>query len=92
MTSKTIYDCGEQLNIAEAASLYAGLQDSLKLTSHVELKAADVAKADTAGLQLLVAFSRELAQTGGGLTWSEPSQALIETAALLGLDSELGLA
>ncbi len=91
MTSKTTFSCGEHLDIAEAASLYAGLQKSLKASSNIELIADSVTKADTAGLQLLLALSRDVAQTGGGLIWSNPSQILIETATLLGLDRELGL-
>ncbi len=92
MTSKTTFSCGESLDITEAAGMYTRLQRSLTKSSHIELKADAVVKADTAGLQLFVALAREVAKTGGGLTWKKPSQALLESAALLGLDRELGLA
>lgn len=91
MASKTTFSCGEQLDITAAAALYARLQKSLQKSANIELKAESVTKADTAGLQLFVALAREVAKTGGSLTWKKPSQALIETAALLGLDGELGL-
>lgn len=91
MASKTTFTCGEHLDITEAAGLYARLQKSLSKSSHIEIKADAVSKADTAGLQLFVALAREVANTGGGLTWKKPSQTLIDTAKLLGLDRELGL-
>lgn len=91
MAKKTTFSCGENLDITEVATLYSRLQKSLARSSHIELKADTVMKADTAGLQLFVALQREVKETGGGLTWKKPSQALLETAALLGLDRELGL-
>ena len=91
MASKTTFSCGEHLDITEAASLYERLQKALTRSANIELKADAVTKADTAGLQLFVALAREVADTGGGLTWKKPSQALLETAALLGLDRQLGL-
>ena len=91
MATKTTFSCGEHLDITEVAALYNRLQKSLGKSSNIELKADAVAKVDTAGLQMFVALSREVARTGGGLVWKKPSQTLIETAALLGLDRELGL-
>lgn len=91
MASKTTFSCGEQLDIAEAAALYSRLQKSLARSATIELKADAVAKADTAGLQLFAALATEVAKTGGALIWKNPSQVLLDTAALLGLERALGL-
>lgn len=91
MAKKTSFSCGENLDITDVSNLYARLQKSLARSSHIELKADTVVKADTAGLQLFVALGQEVAETGGGLTWKKPSQVLIDTAVSLGLDRELGL-
>lgn len=91
MASKTTFSCGEHLDIKEVANLYERLQKSLARSSNIELKADAVERVDTAGLQLFVALAREVVQTGGGLTWKKPSQALLDTATQLGLSRELGL-
>lgn len=91
MATKTTFSCGEHLDIAEATNLYSRLQKALSKSSNIELKADAVKKVDTAGLQLFVALAREVTQTGGGLSWKKPSQILLDTAAQLGLDRELGL-
>jgi len=92
MAVKTTFSCGESLDITEVASLQARLHKSLQKSSTIELKADDVKKADTAGLQLFVALARDVSNTGGALVWKKPSQALIDAARLLGLEKELGLA
>jgi len=92
MAAKTTFSCGESLDITEVASLQARLHKSLQKSSTIELKADDVKKADTAGLQLFVALARDVSDTGGALVWKKPSQALIDAAQLLGLEKELGLA
>jgi len=92
MAVKTTFSCGESLDITEVASLQARLHKSLQKSSTIELKADDVKKADTAGLQLFVALERDVSNTGGALVWKKPSQALIDAARLLGLEKELGLA
>ncbi len=92
MAAKTTFSCGESLDITEVASLQARLHKSLQKSSTIELKADDVKKADTAGLQLFVALARDVSNTGGALVWKKPSQALIDAARLLGLEKELGLA
>ncbi len=91
MTAKTTFSCGEQLDVTVAASLYARLQKSLQKSSTIELKSGSVKRADTAGLQLMVALAREVANTGGELIWKTPSEELLKAARLLGLDKELGL-
>lgn len=89
MTVKTSFSCGENLNIAHASSLHQRLVKALEKTSYIELKADKVQKADTAGLQLFVALKKEVADGGGKLHWKNPSEALLLTAAQLGLHEQL---
>ena len=67
MTAKTSFSCGEQLDIPAVSSMQARMKKSLQKSSTIELKADAVTKADTAGLQLLLALPREVANTGGSL-------------------------
>lgn len=92
MTAKTSFSCGGLLDITVAVNLQNRLRKSLEKSSTIELKAESVKKADTAGLQLFVALSREVENTGGRLIWKQPSEELIKAASLLGLDDTLGLA
>ena len=91
MADKTVFSCGENLDITQVAALQKRLFKSLERSSVVELKAADVTRADTAGLQLLAALSQEVKGTGGKITWVKPSSVLLNTAKRLGLTEPLGL-
>ncbi|MDQ6646794.1 MAG: STAS domain-containing protein [Pseudomonadota bacterium] len=55
----------------------------------VVLDGVDVERADTAVLQLLLLFRRELTRRGGSLSWRGASDALTEAAAVLGLTQTL---
>jgi anti-anti-sigma regulatory factor len=57
----------------------------------IMLDGAGVERADTAALQLLVVFRRELDKQGGTLSWRASSEALNEAAGLLGLAQILEL-
>lgn len=50
-----------------------------------------VERIDTAALQLLALFRREVATRGGAVRWFEPSEALHNAAGLLGLTTLLDL-
>ncbi len=61
------------------------------MSADVRMDARMVQRVDTAGAQLLLALAREIQQANGTLRWIEPSERLLETAALLGLSEALGL-
>ena len=92
MAIKTSFSCGNLLDISAAAALHGRLRKSLEKSSTIELKADAVTKADTAGLQLLLALLREVESTGGSIVWKKPSDELMQAACLLGMDKQLGLA
>jgi len=89
--SKTTFSCGEALDIVHSISLHERLQKALLKSSTIELKADKVEKADTAGLQLLVALAQEVRKTEGRLVWKKPSEHLLTAAEQLGLKQVLGL-
>lgn len=57
----------------------------------VTLDGRQVERTDTAALQLLLLFRRELALRGANLSWLGASNALLEAAGLLGLTQTLEL-
>jgi anti-anti-sigma regulatory factor len=71
--------------IAAQAALKAELLGALKQGAIVVLDGSQVERADTAALQLLVLFQRELQARGGTLGWRGASEAINEAAGLLGL-------
>lgn len=76
--------------MAAQAALKAELLGALKAGAIV-LDGGQVERVDTAALQLLVLFRRELDARGGRLHWRGTSDALNEAAGLLGLAQLLNL-
>jgi anti-anti-sigma regulatory factor len=76
--------------MAAQAALKAELQAALTAGAIV-LDGGQVERVDTAALQLLVVFRRELEASGGTLAWHGTSSALSEAASLLGLAQLLNL-
>lgn len=91
MATRTSFSCGTSLDINSVHDLQKRLAKSLSKASTIELKADQVDKADTAGLQLLLSVSRQVSHQGGQLIWKKPTKKLIDSAQLLGLATELGL-
>jgi phospholipid transport system transporter-binding protein len=76
--------------MAAQAALKAELLGALN-ASAIVLDGGQVERVDTAALQLLVVFRRELDARGGTLAWQGTSSALSEAAGLLGLAQLLNL-
>lgn len=76
--------------MAAQAALKAELLGALNAGAIV-LDGGQVERVDTAALQLLVVFRRELDARGGTLAWHGASVALNEAAGLLGLAQLLNL-
>jgi anti-anti-sigma regulatory factor len=76
--------------LAAQAVVKAQLQETLP-GHEVVLDASRLERIDTAALQLLVLFRRELESRGGALRWRGVNQVLVEAASLLGLELLLNL-
>ena len=83
---------GPSLTIQEASCLRQQLGGILSAGGAVHLDGTGVRSADTAGIQLLVAFSREAKMRNVEIIWRGASEVLLQSTAGLGLSALLGLA
>ena len=78
--------------LREAAEFKNQLLAQVAQPGDVDIDASRVGKIDTAGLQLLLAFVRQLDTEGRGLNWTQqPNPELYRSAAQLGLVEALKL-
>ena len=82
----------EDIELADAGALHEQLKKVAQTKCSVVLDGSQVKVVDTAILQLLVTLNREAQQNGSRVSWQQPSDTLCKAAALLGLESHLGLA
>jgi len=78
--------------LRDVTALQAELADRLDDSGSVQIDASAVQRIDTATLQLLAAFVRDLRADGRLVEWTECSAALWRAAHALGLTSALDLA
>lgn len=83
----------ENLTISQAHALHDEFEELLNKenTEQLVVRAAKVARADTAGLQLMLAVVQVTKERRIDLKWDQPSEKLKETAYILGLNDALGL-
>ena len=83
----------ENLTIASVHGLHEELEVLVSQSDcdKVVLQASDVQRADTAGVQLLLAFVNASKEHQIGVEWDKPSDKLCTTAELLGLQGALGI-
>lgn len=79
------------LDISGATELHRRLSVLAATPGTVCLDASGVSSADTTTLQLLLALRSSMQRHGADFTWLKPTDALLKTAALAGLQSALGL-
>ena len=84
-------DCGKQLEIVNVEQLFHSLEEVLQQGAPVSLKVDQVERADTASLQLLVAFRKSLLSQGLDVQLTNPTDSFKHAARLLGLNRSLGL-
>nr|WP_269783482.1 STAS domain-containing protein [Marinibactrum halimedae] len=83
--------CGESLDIHQVSELYEALGELFGDKKEIEIEAKKVSRVDTAGLQLFIAFQKKLSESGGKLLWRQPSDNLLKSAHLLGVEVWIGL-
>lgn len=81
----------ETLDISITQELHSELRSALDSGVPVSLHGSAVERVDTAALQLLVAMFIYADGHKYRLEWQSPSEALIRSAALLGVDRHIGL-
>ena len=91
MAKKTTVSLGHALDIQNASALKSRLENALSKSLPVVLVSDKVEKADTAGLQLIYSFIKEVENQGRDVSWQKPSDSLIQASETLGLSEKLYL-
>ncbi len=87
------FNLPENLTIANVHGLHEEFETLVdtKDCDNVVLHGDNVSRADTAGLQLLLAFVNATKEKQIKIHWDHPSEKLCSAAGLLGVDSALGI-
>ena len=91
LSDKTTISLGAALDIMHAAGLKERLVGALNKKNHIVLISDKVERADTAGLQLIYAFKKEVELQKKELSWQKPSDALLSACQALGMEDALGV-
>ncbi len=91
LTDKTTVSLGSALDIVHVSALKERLSAALEKKPHIVLIANKVERSDTAGLQLIYAFKKEVEQRGKQLSWQKPSEKLILASNTLGMTEVLNI-
>ena len=83
--------CGENFSLRDVQEFHQQLTKALESKQSVEVDASKVTQADTAGLQLLYAFSKKANDNGLEFKWKKVSDDFRKTAELLGMSECLDL-
>jgi anti-anti-sigma regulatory factor len=91
MTDICVVELPERLDITCVEALHLELEGALTSGKSVQLHGNHVARMDSAGIQLVKAFSDEAAKHHQDVVWDEPSDTILEVLGLLNLGPALGL-
>jgi len=93
VTTAIEFQLPENLTIAYVQGLHEKLEVIINDSDHdkVVLQGKDVSRADTAGVQLLLAFVNSAKERQVELYWEHPSEKLLAAASVLGLQKALGI-
>ncbi len=93
MTASVDFQLPQDLTIANAHALHEQLEALVDQKDHdrIVLHASAVARADTAGIQLLLAFVNSAREHSIDLDWDKPSATLVNAANVLGMERALGI-
>lgn len=81
-------DLGQSIDITRIHKLYNKLEQALEKSTRFSVKLAGVNRVDTSGIQLLLAFKREVLLRDGEIRWLKPSENFLQAASLLGVTAE----
>ena len=79
------FNCSEVLDISSASQLQSSLLKALESKRPIELVATEIERADTSALQIFIAFFQDAHAQDIPVKWIEPSEALCQSARLLGV-------
>ena len=82
---------GDVLGIAELDALYPRLLSSLLEDNAIVFDCERIEQVDTAAMQLLYAFNKEVRIHGKSMQWRNVSDVFLHSARLLGIADSLGI-
>jgi anti-anti-sigma regulatory factor len=93
MANSLDFELPEQLTVGYVQAIHEQLETLVddKQNDRIILHAAGVARADTAGIQLLYALVLAAKERQIALSWDNPSEKLRTAAQILGMTQHLGL-
>ncbi|ACR12888.1 STAS domain-containing protein [Teredinibacter turnerae] len=93
MAHSVDFNLPENMTIANIHSMHEEFEALVDKQDcdEVVLKGEGVVRADTAGLQLLVAFVQATKERQINVTWDHPSEKLCKAAEILGVASYIGI-
>ena len=80
---------GKSLCIDGAEKLHERLKKCAEKGVNVNLSAANIKAIDTSALQLLLAFVKKVRENGNTVHWQSPSDELVRSIELMGLETHL---
>jgi len=83
--------CAEVMDITSVAEFHAHCLEAMETRQNIVLNASQVERVDTAALQVLGAFIQDANAREQSVQWEETTEALCQSAALLGLSEALCL-
>ncbi|GMR08598.1 MAG: hypothetical protein BMS9Abin26_1604 [Gammaproteobacteria bacterium] len=86
--------CNEVFDISTIGQLHKQLRKALATKAKkkcLTLDGSQVERTDAAAVQLLYAFIREATSRDIEITWHEPSESLLSSIRLMGLESSMSL-
>lgn len=89
--SVTVVHCEESMDISIAETFYSTLQSAVASEQPIVIDASQVERIDAAMLQMFCALFTDPVANRHGIVWRNPSENLIESASLLGLEAYLDL-
>ena len=84
-------DLGAKCTIIRAEELHTQMETLIQSGLDVEIDGSKVEQIDTSALQLLLSFHQTLENDGRNVLWKSPSDKLLTTAKLLGVDKYLAI-
>lgn len=84
-------DLGTRCTIVKAEELHAQMESLIQSGVDIEIQSSNVEQIDTAALQLLYSFHQSLMQDNRKMSWPNPSEQVVSTAKLLGIDAHMGI-
>lgn len=84
-------DLGTRCTIVKAEELHAQMESLIQSGVDVEIQSSNVEQIDTSALQLLYSFHQALEQDQRKVSWPDPSEQVVATAKLLGIDAHIGI-